>query len=233
MSVKHEPHPQNVSGDFYVENGCCTACDVPFYYAPDLFKYDETELHCFVAKQPDNNEEIYQIIKATSFSEVQCIRYAGKNPEILRRLAEAGVSDVCDERQLVRGIRPLLRNHVTFSNSLIQAEYEIASSFREYILSQNATYDRFRATPIKSVQQDATFSFCWYENNYHNVWCNRVELSGDWHVFHSPTDGVASTHSISLMIDEWLKSSGRFTNIKWFTDKSWEKSLNGWQATPI
>jgi hypothetical protein len=75
MSDKNKPHPRNAPGDFYVEDGCCTTCDVPFYYAPDLFKYDNTETHCFVSKQPANEAENYQIIKALWASELECIRY--------------------------------------------------------------------------------------------------------------------------------------------------------------
>jgi hypothetical protein len=30
----HQPHPANVPGDFYVEDGCCTMCEVPFAEAP-------------------------------------------------------------------------------------------------------------------------------------------------------------------------------------------------------
>lgn len=49
MNGQRKPYPKNVEGDFYVEDGCCTACDVPNYYAPELFEYDD-ELHCFVAR---------------------------------------------------------------------------------------------------------------------------------------------------------------------------------------
>ncbi|MEI6526811.1 MAG: hypothetical protein WCP62_12340, partial [Planctomycetota bacterium] len=35
-------HPLNADGDFYVEHGCCTSCDVPMQSAPSLFEYDET-----------------------------------------------------------------------------------------------------------------------------------------------------------------------------------------------
>ena len=34
---EHKPHPANVPGDFYVEDGCCTMCLVPFTEAPELF----------------------------------------------------------------------------------------------------------------------------------------------------------------------------------------------------
>ena len=71
MSNKHKPYPKNVEGDFYVEDGCCTGCMVPEYYASNLMNYDETDFHCFVAKQPTNENETYQLIKAVWASEVE------------------------------------------------------------------------------------------------------------------------------------------------------------------
>ena len=233
MSEKSKSYPRNAPGDFYVEDSCCTACDVPFYYAPDLFKYDETELHCFVAKQPTDDQEIYQMIMAVWAAELQCIRYQGDNPQILRRLAEASVPEVCDQQQFVRGIAPLLRNHVTFTDSRSQSEEEIATLLKDYILSRNSVYDRYRATPIKTAQEGATFSFYWYENNYHEVWCNELSQAGDWHVFHSPTAGEPASYGISQTIDEWLRSDQRFTNLKWFSNQAWKKSQTDWQETPI
>ena len=31
---EHTPNPANVPGDFYVQDGCCTMCEVPFAEAP-------------------------------------------------------------------------------------------------------------------------------------------------------------------------------------------------------
>jgi hypothetical protein len=35
--AEHKPHAANVAGAFYVEDGCCTMCEVPFAEAPELF----------------------------------------------------------------------------------------------------------------------------------------------------------------------------------------------------
>jgi hypothetical protein len=140
---------------------------------------------------------------------------------------------LCDRPQLISNIKPLLRNHVTFTDSSAQSEFEIANLFKEYILRQNAIYDRYKATAIKTAENGATFSFSWYEDNYHEVYCNRIELSVDWHVFHRPSGGVPASYAISLMIDEWLRSNSRFENIKWYAAKSWAKSIAQWQTTPI
>ncbi|HEY0051751.1 MAG TPA: hypothetical protein VGB68_20810, partial [Pyrinomonadaceae bacterium] len=65
MPDKHKPYPRNIEGDFYVADGCCMTCMVTEVCAPDLMGFDETENHCFVAKQPANENEVYQAIKAT------------------------------------------------------------------------------------------------------------------------------------------------------------------------
>lgn len=231
MPDNHKPYPKNVVGDFYVEDGCCITCLVPEFYAPSLMGFDENESHCFVAKQPTNQNEVYQIIKATWAAEVQCIRYAGQNPQIISRLAEAGVADVCDQKQLIQNINLLLRNHATFEYPEIQSELEVAHQFREYILRQTTEYLHYKASKITSDKLGVTFAFSWYENNYYSVWFNRIR-SNKWHVFHSFDYEKIGSTSISLTIDEWLRNNIKIADIKWFTNTAWNKSIE-WQETPI
>ena len=58
MTHDVKPHPLNVIGDFYVEDGCCTTCDVPQTEAPDLFGMtSEPYYHCYVKRQPESEAE--------------------------------------------------------------------------------------------------------------------------------------------------------------------------------
>src|SRR6266480_3008020 len=84
-SVEHEhkPHPKNTPGPFYVVDGCCTACDVPVSEAPDLFTYDESN-HCYVKRQPRTEEEFDRAFRAAWAAELQCVRYRGDDPAVLR-----------------------------------------------------------------------------------------------------------------------------------------------------
>jgi 4Fe-4S single cluster domain of Ferredoxin I len=50
-------HPKNATGQFYVVNGCCTACGVPTAIAPELFDFDATD-HCYVKRQPNSDAEM-------------------------------------------------------------------------------------------------------------------------------------------------------------------------------
>ena len=90
------PFPENVQGDFYVEDGCCTSCGMPTTEAPDLFAYAPGG-HCFVKKQPSTPRETYQMINALAVQDLGCIRYKGKNRVIQIRLIGVNEGDQCDE----------------------------------------------------------------------------------------------------------------------------------------
>ena len=87
-----EPYPENVDGDFYVESGCCTCCDVPLVEAPTLFKYSDSVsdlMHCYVSKQPSNPLELEAMLRVIHCAELKCIRYRGEDAKGF--LAETGV----------------------------------------------------------------------------------------------------------------------------------------------
>ena len=53
------PHPANVPGPFYVEDGCCISCGRLEDVAPDLLAWleDEDVPHCYVQRQPETDED--------------------------------------------------------------------------------------------------------------------------------------------------------------------------------
>jgi hypothetical protein len=91
----------NVPGDFYVEDGCCTLCGVPHVEAPNLFGgFDEngkvTHEQCFVKKQPTTLVELNQIINTMAVQDTGCIKYCGRDQEIIKRIREVGEGDQID-----------------------------------------------------------------------------------------------------------------------------------------
>lgn len=97
--AEHTPHPSNALGDFYVEDGCCTMCEVPLVEAPDLFGVFEDlsgHSHCFVKRQPETPAELDQMVSAVRCADLQCIRYRGSDRLIQLRLVEDGEGVVCD-----------------------------------------------------------------------------------------------------------------------------------------
>ncbi len=93
-----KPHPANVPGDYFVEDGCCMTCEVPFYYAPDLFAYYhdlQNGPHCYVKKQPESPDEQDRMFDAMRHAEAGCIMYRRCDRAIQERLVEAGEGPIC------------------------------------------------------------------------------------------------------------------------------------------
>jgi hypothetical protein len=80
-----ERHPLNADGDFFVENGLCTACDASPSEAPELIEYDEN-FHCYFKRQPVTPEEVEHAVRAIYVSCCEGVLYGGQDPVILRRL---------------------------------------------------------------------------------------------------------------------------------------------------
>ncbi len=97
--AEHKPHPANVPGDFYVEDGCCTMCLVPFAEASELFGECQDRNgypHCFVKRQPETPAELTKMISAIRCAELMCIRYRGTDRRVQLELVEADTGVVCD-----------------------------------------------------------------------------------------------------------------------------------------
>ena len=100
--AERKPHPANVPGDFYVEDGCCTMCLVPFAEAPELFGAcmdPKGYQHCYVKQQPETTEALGHMFGAIQGAELRCIRYRGTDRIIQLRLVELGEGAVCDESE--------------------------------------------------------------------------------------------------------------------------------------
>lgn len=79
------PDPHNVPGDFYVEDGCCTACGVPDAEASELFGWDDCG-QCFVVRQPRSGQELGKMLTVLSIQELRCIRYRGQDDDVIAHL---------------------------------------------------------------------------------------------------------------------------------------------------
>ena len=94
-------HRENVPGDFYVEDGCCLTCAVPFTVAPDLFAWTKKgNEQCIVCKQPSTPEELDRMLLAFEVADMGCIRYKGIQRTVQMRLVEAREGKQCDDLPL-------------------------------------------------------------------------------------------------------------------------------------
>src|SRR5262245_28644026 len=132
-----ERYSKNVPGPFYVEDGCCISCAIPMTEAPELFSMDDN--HCYVKRQPETQQEIDKAIEMIWSSELDCIRYAGCDKSILRRLGEAGLADQADDT-FAYNFEPRYRDRVTFrwcvEKSKAPGHVKLAESFRSYLRSE-------------------------------------------------------------------------------------------------
>ena len=101
----YEREPDNAPGPFYVVKDTCLTCDLPVYVAPENIRYLELPCetcpkgcpdHCYVGRQPETPEEVGKMIEVVASSCIAAYRYCGTDPEILRRLVEAGCAEQCD-----------------------------------------------------------------------------------------------------------------------------------------
>ena len=231
MSDERKPHPKNAPGPFYVVDGCCVTCLAPHQQAPTLMGFDAVEENCFVKQQPQTEDEKAQAIRAVWSAELQCLRYKGNDPEILRRLAEIGVADVCD-LALLRASTPILRNHVTFKAAFANDPWEVGLTLRHYILSNNPENVNFKVTPLERQADVVRFAYSWYEDRFYTLNVMRGEPATDrFLVHHSPTWEVGSV-AVSLEVDDWLRSDPRCSNFRWYTSDAWRRAGDDWQERP-
>lgn len=220
-----KPYKHNVPGPFYVGDGCCLRCDIPFVIAPGMFEYNNEDSHCFVKKQPENEKETGQMIRAVISSEVECIRYSGRDQEVLRRLAEAGSANLADI--LVVGIKPILRDHVTFDavNAVdkLLLNRDLATDFQDYLRSvESVRGTRHKFTKVLSNGEKTSFSFSWFENNFHHI---------EFHFLGLPECRWLVVSDATFSVYDWLVDDGRFFNQRWYTNQQWNTKKE-WQDTP-
>ena len=228
-----KPHPKNAPGPYYVVDGCCTACGVPVSEAPSVFSYDEAN-HCFVKRQPSTAREFDQTFRAAWAAELQCIRYRGNDPLVLRRFAELGEAHLCDVPPPPE-IRPVVRDLVVFNaNSLVHAgtsAYDLAEAFATSVRQRLQAIYQLRFKPIAGDETCATMTYAWFEEDYHSVEF-RVSDKPDcrWLIRHESASRP-SGRGVSGQIDEWLKADQRFCDIRWYTTGQWPRSQD-WRDSP-
>ena len=97
MNAKHQPHPLNAPGPFYVTNHECITCMLPMSEAPDLMGFvGEGEHHCYFKKQPSTPDEVERAIAAISVNCCGAVRYGGADVAIIQRLRSLRSADNCD-----------------------------------------------------------------------------------------------------------------------------------------
>jgi hypothetical protein len=247
MTHKSKPHLLNVPGDFYVEDGCCTACDVPRTEAPGLFGMISKPLHhCYVKRQPQTAKEHDQILSAIRFAEMECIHYCGTDQAIISRLSAMGQLHVCDTTP-PPDAELGFRTHITFVASKTPDLSSLASSFKSLLNREQGEYSQitFPSRFISALYSFASLfksfvnrrqgkysqssapsryisatSVTYKWNNYQ--WCNvTFERHEDYvHVFHDESKiNYATWH-----IERWLTTCDDLTDVRFYTEDGWHNT---------
>jgi hypothetical protein len=167
-------HRLNVAGSFYVEDGCCTLCGVPDVTAPELF--GEANDSCFVKRQPETTAEVDRMLRAMITSEVGCIRYAGVNDSVIRRLAQSGESALADVAPPT-GIVRAKRDHVGLRPHALLTAQSLADSFVAH-LGTKPMPERFRTKFVQASVDHCEVAVAWFEDQFHPITFQRSAVPG-------------------------------------------------------
>ncbi|HEX4505260.1 MAG TPA: ferredoxin [Alphaproteobacteria bacterium] len=223
MNAPWPPHPDNAPGDFYVEDGCCLTCGMAEAEAPEVFGRAKSDPgHCVVAKQPQTPENMDRTFRAVASAEADCIRYRGTDPEIARRLVEMGHGSLCDLPPPADAM-PLARTHTRFEAvggpSSLTAR-QLAQTFSDYFIgSRTHPIQDFKAKPVRALGRRAWVKISWFQNCFHSVKFDALP-NGKWLAVTHPQMADAWI-GLSWTLDNWLRSDGRFADIRWYSAEQW------------
>lgn len=190
--------------EFYVEPECCMSCGVPEDIAPEIFVTGEK--NCAIRRQPCSQDEVNRTIRAMWSSEVDCVRYGGRDVQLLDRLARAGLADQADY-PLKPDTPARLRDRVTFECSAADdfpnSALLIAKAFRADLRAKGnkvlpALFDR-RAVWVS-----------WYKNRFHLI---RFIDAGEGKIVAHLRSSFA-LQGLAWLLDDWLHAQS-VTGILW------------------
>ena len=195
--------PPPGEGPFYVVSECCLFCGVPESIAPDLFGWRGNV--CHVKRQPETEPELDRMIEAISCSEADCIRYAGSDPAVLRRLGEAALADQADDPAAAR-FAPKLRDRVRFEMTGPDGPLTPALIANLFSSDQQAGGRKVR----RPFLARATVRVAWYRRHFHTVRFREMPTPGRW---------LATLESkvmpgFSRLVYEWLRMR-EASDIRW------------------
>jgi hypothetical protein len=202
--------------------------------APGHFAYDADD-HCYVCRQPQTAAETTDMIGTAWMAELQCIRYRGNDPDVLRRFAEIDLRNICDVEP-PQHIAPIIRNHVKLtiaSPSTVATPQQLADKFIEHLSSQNNEWRQFKTAQGQTSANSTSLEFSWYDDHFHPiVFAAVLGATCDWHI-HYPLKNDLGDHGVGNVVSYWLsRHPESFTKIRWYTDDDWYGAKIG-QSTRI
>lgn len=223
-------HRLNVTGPFYVVDGACITCGAPEQEARALMSNEDG--HCYFKRQPATTDESNRAIRAVVVSCCGAVRYGGRDPEILRRVAELGEAEQCDH--------PLPGNQVVVRRSVATFRFEgfNALDAAEEILSMVQSglvrlgeWHRWEALPAIGVARAVSWS--WYEG-MPGVEIRVQPEAGplDSWLLRLSRVNQPVPHTTAMAIDDILKGDSRILDVRWYTAEDWDQHRACWTELP-
>jgi hypothetical protein len=232
MSDTIRPHPKNAPGDFYVEDGCCLYCGVPEVTAPEMFAWDGD--HCFVARQPATPRDFENMLEAMRMADLECVRYRGQAPDIVRSVVEYGQGYLLDVAPPTH-LREIVRTYVTFD---LTSEFSgqptvrgVAEKLEAYLreTSDNPRVN-YKFVGVRVALGVASLAYGWAEELHPIEVLRSQRVDGSFLIRHSPVV-LLGTRAVSRILDAWLRS-GCFQNFRWYSEDEWNSGATG-RNTPF
>lgn len=216
-SIPMRHHKRDDKGEFYVEPDCCLLCGVPEAIAPDLFETGEN--HCWVKRQPDSKTDFDKAIEAMWSAEVDCIRYSGSEKTILRRLGEAGLTDLADNPS-VHNYQAKRRNYVRFSVKNISSSEKLSALFRADMKKEGLKV-------LPRLFNASTVTMSWYRWNFHSI---RFGIDNR-DSFYAELRSINALTGLAWKLESWLSDIG-VDDMHWLTMAEFKNHSVG-ISTPI
>ncbi len=196
-----------VQEPFYVQADCCTACGVPDATAPELFGTDDDN-SCVVKKQPANPNEVDRMLLTMITAEFGCIRYAGANEEIRRRLAEQGEASLCDmlpDQSIARA------NFDHAGIKVVTCPHSMDALVNDFKASLSKRAMQYRVRIVSQTSDQCELGVCWYEDAIHSVIVRRSNApEWDWLVVGLP-----------FLVEDWLRARSKQIIYGFYTEADW------------
>lgn len=211
-------------------------CSVPEDTAPSIFGWVEDPkgyTHCVVKRQPEAAEEIRQTLTAMVSAEAECIRYRGRSQEIFRRLAEIGAGQLADHIPPLE-IQLVFRDRVTFKveGAAQLKAIDLAVEFERYLEQVNSSRGAFPYKIRRKKQGKPKVEIAWFNDVFHTVVFEAIRTGSGYVAFAEPNILAVATPGLARLVDEWLRSSDRYTDLRWYSQKQWREG-GPWRDTLV
>lgn len=206
---------------------------MPFESAPELFAWMPNEYEgCYVKRQPANPGEVTQMILAMSSAEVDCIRYAGSDAELQRRILTVTEGLIDHPVDGVSKGAALTRLSVTANSDV--GPKQLIAALKSQLKRDNAAGRTYREAHSLLGGDARSLRFAWADAQFHLVQADvdkrepgrlalRLRPYAPDHAMHL---------GLNLVVERWLRADGRFSDFRWWTDEAWRRG-EGWRPEAL